>query len=68
MQILTQSGSVYNVDTKNHTVSGGKLGTQVVPYKDCKLMKGCIGIFTLTDGRILQTSTIVRYGPSVFSV
>lgn len=58
--IKTKSGSEYFIDTINKTVSGGKL-RKTVSYTKCSALVGESGVFYLSDGRILQTSTITAY-------
>lgn len=68
INLVTHSGSVYSVNTMTKEISGGKLGE---PAKYTKVsgsfLIGCCPIFHLEDGRIMQISSIVNYGETVYS-
>lgn len=67
INLITKSGSSYLVDTFMHVVSGGKLEHPVRYTKIAgSFLIGCNPIFYLEDGRVMQISSIVNYGETVY--
>lgn len=57
----TSSGSVYYVDEVNKLVSGGTLGTALVPFQYLFAITGRNATIVLVTGQIINTSVVVSY-------
>lgn len=57
---ITNSGTIYYLDSKNRLFSGGKFKTPVA-YTSASAIIGNKATIVLIDGRIVTTSTVMRY-------
>lgn len=61
MSGFTTNNSVYKVDTKNRTISGGIFGNNWYEYSRATILVGTEARIELLNGQIIQTSTVVAY-------
>lgn len=57
--LFTRSGSVYTVDSKNMTISGGRFSDRVEKFTShSPMLMGSSVTFKMEDGNTLRTSTV----------
>lgn len=57
---ITNSGTMYYLDSANRLFSGGKFKTPV-SYVSASAIIGSKATIVLMDGRVVTTSTVMRY-------
>lgn len=52
--------SIYEVDTVNQTITGGKLGLVIYPYIQLKVFEGARAQVRLANGKIMTTGIVEK--------